>query len=363
MPGTHYETLGLAPDATPEQVKRAYRRLARKHHPDAGGDGEAFRRVQEAYETLADPESRRAYDRTSAAGRSRGARPPEAGARWQDGQDFPGGSGFGGATIEDLLGGGWPSGLWETFGSGVPFADEAPSGSPGDVHATVRISLERSLLGTEVSVPRWGMAPCPDCGGRGLGPERRIACNRCGGRGVSGLISPRTCQACGGEGTIAVNACIACRGDGWVAAEEGKATVAIPAGTASGAVLRLPYGRPSHAGVGQLHLTVEVEPHPVWSREGDDLMVEIPLTLREAVLGCEVPVSTPDGRRLRLRVPPGIQPGRRLRLRGQGVRNGRNAGDLVATARISVPTSLSPEERAAWESIPGDGSSLRKGLS
>ena len=330
----YYLVLGLRPGASEGEIKRAYRRLARKYHPDINpGDHTAetvFRRVVEAYETLIDPERRSLYDR--------GDQQPvqDSGTMSFEGFDF--------SVVSDSRTSATFSELFaDVFQRSAGATDTRPMGG-AEIHAAVPISFEESVRGTERQFSVTRQVACSVCEGRGAVRTAEGQCIQCHGTGSirwtrGHMIFGRACTACGGSGRLQQQACGACAGHGLHARAE-SVSVWIPPGVADGARLRVPgrgHGGRRGGATGDLVITVQVAPHPVFQRHGDDLFMVVPIAVHEAALGAKVDVPTPDGV-ARVRVPPGTQAGQRFRLHGRGVTmaDGR-AGDLIVEVRIVVP--------------------------
>jgi molecular chaperone DnaJ len=336
-----YTLLGLTPEATTGDIKRAYRRLARKYHPDINpGDRAAevrFRQIQEAYEILTDPERRRAYDQAGRVeARSDGA------SYGFEGFDFSVEASFGpgASTFGDLFGG-----VFRRAAAGRP-GDGAEQGA--DLYATAALSFGEAMRGAERPVTVTRGDRCAACHGAGLVRGSDGPCLRCDGSGTlrtarGHMVFSRPCEACGGVGRQPPRACPRCGGLG-VETRAETVTVRLPPGIADGARIRVP-GK-GNAGLrggpaGDLYVAVSVAADPVFRREGDDLHVQVPVAVHEAALGARIEVPTVDGP-ASLRVPPGMQSGQRLRLRGRGApspRDGRR-GDLVVELRVVLPRVL-----------------------
>ncbi len=330
----YYLILGLRPGATEGEIKRAYRRLARRYHPDINpGDDAAetlFRRIVEAYETLMDPQRRRLYDTGSPQAHE------ESAPLSFDGFDF--------SVVSDSRTGATFSELFaDVFQRSAGLDDTRPQ--PGaDIHASVSLSFEESVRGTERQMTVTRQEPCAMCQGRGAVRTAEGQCLQCHGSGSvrwtrGHMVFSRACTSCSGTGRRRELSCAACAGLGLTPRTEPVA-VRIPSGVASGDRLRVT-GK-GHAGrfggtVGDLVVVVNVAEHPLFRRQGDDLQLTLPVAMHEAALGAKVDVPTPDGL-AKLRVPPGTQAGQRFRLRGRGVTgaDGRT-GDLVIEIRVVVP--------------------------
>ena len=335
MAQDHYATLGVARDASPDEIKRAYRRLARELHPDAKpGDAtaeERFKEVSRAYEILSDPEKRNRYDMF---GDDRGA----------------------GVGFSDM---GGISDLFASFFGGGFGGGGAPRG-PGrgsDLLAEIELTLEEADTGVERDVEVVSLGECGDCGGSGAAPGTfPTRCSDCGGTGeqrqvrrtvFGNVMTASTCPRCGGTGEEIVSPCSRCGGRGRVQVTD-TLTVQVPPGVDDGAQLRVS-GR-GEAGVrggrsGDLYVAVRIAPHPVFKRAGDDLGCEVKVPMTIAALGGNVEVPTLEGPE-RLDIDPGTQSGEVVRLKGKGMTrlHGRGRGTLVALLRVETPTDLDDEQ-------------------
>jgi len=362
MANTLYETLGVKKDATEAEIKKAYRKLAREHHPDRNpGDKAAedrFKEVQNAYDVLSDAEKRKQYDTFgSANGRPGGPGGPNV--------NFGGGN-FDFGDLGDFLGGIFNRG-------GTAGARQRPRGMRGaDIEAEVRLSFDDSLRGIETRVPVEVETACSECGGTGAKPGTAPKiCPDCGGRGVlaesQGLFAlSQPCPRCRGNGTVIEDPCPRCHGSGRERRTK-RYTVKIPAGVKDGTRIRLK-GK-GEAGLnggpaGDLFVVTRVEPSPLYERRGADLVVNVPITYAEAALGASVEVPTPEGP-VALKVPAGSEDGKLLRIRGRGAPKlkGSGRGDVLARVRVSVPKKLSKRERELLEELQKvSGENPREGL-
>jgi len=316
----YYEVLGVPKGASETEVKKAYRRLARKLHPDVNpGDKAAqkrFQEVQEAYEVLRDDEKRRAYDRFGHAGPGHGFDPRGAGG--------PGGAGFGG-----FGGGGRGPGFG---GGGGPFEGvHFESGDLGDLFG--------NLFGGGRRAPA-GPQPGEELRGQIEVPFRDAVL---GGTASLSLRRERTCPTCGGTGRTGKTRCATCHGEG-VVAESERVRIKIPEGTEDGGTIRVPgKGGPGGNGgpAGDLYVTVRVAPHPYFERQGNDIHAIVPVTVKEAYGGAEIDVPTIHGT-MRAKIPPGTQGRQRFRLRSKGVKDPRTggAGDHIYSVRVMIPKQL-----------------------
>jgi molecular chaperone DnaJ len=343
-----YSVLGVNPTASAEEIKRAYRKLARKHHPDRNpGDAEAearFKEIQAAYDTLSDPDRRAEYDAARSAPRptSRAARSGEA---------------FTDISFDDLFGGVFDRGGRRTSSRG------RRSRSPrigDDVEVEVEISFDEAFDGAVKQVPVTLEVDCRTCHGTGARPGAGTrTCPQCGGRGIvgdsSGFFSlSRTCPRCEGEGRVPAETCATCGGSGRERIRK-RFRVEIPAGATDGTRIKL-FGK-GDAGAdggaaGDLYVVTAVKPSPLFKRRGADLIIDVPISFTEAALGATVEVPTPDGR-VSLKVPAGSQDGRQLRLRGRGMPKlrGSGRGDLIARLHVVVPKRLTAKQRQAVERL------------
>jgi molecular chaperone DnaJ len=345
-----YKVLEVSKDAPQDEIRRSYRRLARKYHPDANpGDKRAeerFKEVQHAYEVLSTPEKRREYDegpRTFFG--SQGAGQP-SGANFQD--------------FSDLLGG--FGNLGDIFGRATSATQRTPA--KGDnITVNVRLSFKDALNGvtTRVGVPV--EEACGECRGTGAAPGTMpLTCPECGGRGVQsrdqGFFALSTpCSRCGGEGRIIEKPCTVCGGNGRLRRNR-QVKVRIPAGAKDGMKVRIP-GRGS-AGrkggpAGDLYVVTRVEEHPVFRRRGDDFVVEVPVSFVEAVLGAQIEVPRPGGGTVRVKLPAGTQDGKQFKVRGAGAprtkKNGAENGNLIVRVGLVVPKKLKRREREILEAL------------
>jgi molecular chaperone DnaJ len=342
-----YEVLGVPKNASDDEIKKAYRKLARDFHPDRNpgdnGAEERFKDVQAAYDILSDAEKRKAYDAFGEAGARGfgGAGPDLGGMRFEE---------FDLSNLGDLLGG--------MFGGGARRTASRQPVRGNDLETHVRISFEDSLRGAQVRIPVEVETACSVCHGTGAEPGTApVTCPQCGGRGVvsdsQGLFAiSQPCPRCRGNGTIVEKPCKRCRGSGRERVTK-RYSVKIPPGAKSGTRVRLKgKGEAGHnAGpAGDLFVVVDVEPSPLYERRGSDLVLEVPVTYGEAALGGSVDIPTPDGP-VSLKIPAGTESGKLLRVKGRGVPHlkGNGRGDLLARVSVTVPKKLTKAEREALE--------------
>ena len=342
-----YNLLGVGEEAGAEEIKKAYRKLAQKLHPDANPDdpvaAERFKEVSEAYAVLSDEEKRREYDQVRAMG---------SGAFGGFGE----GGGFGGrqrVRVEDLFGDGGVD-LDGIFGG---FGRRRRSRSGEDQTARLRLSFEEAVRGAAAVVETDGEAACSRCRGRGAEPGTGVeVCERCGGDGMvasnQGVFSfANPCPACRGSGRIISSPCSACRGSGRERRTR-RIKVKVPAGVSDGGTIRLPgKGGPGAGGgpPGDLLVKVRVDDHPVFTRRGKNLHLKLPLSFTDAALGAKVQVPTLNGS-VTLRIPPGTPSGRIFAVRKQGVAARRGQpGDLLVETSVTVPDKLPRAARKMLE--------------
>jgi len=355
----YYDVLGVGRDASEEDLKKAYRRLAMKYHPDRNqGDKEAearFKEVNEAYDVLKDPEKRAAYDRYGHA-----AFDPSMGGGGFGAGGFGagGGSPFGG-SFEDIF--------EEMFGrfTGRGPGGRGAAGRGADLRQQVEISLEEAFSGTKKTIRVPTLVACEACKGTGAegGSAAIQTCASCHGAGKiraqqGFFLIERTCPTCGGQGRIIKNPCKACGGAGRVQRDR-TLSVTIPAGVEDGTRIRL--AGEGEAGVrgappGDLYVDVAVRPHPIFQREGANIFIRVPLRMTQAALGEAIEVPTIDGGRARVTIPAGTQSGDQFRLRGKGFSVLRSAarGDMYVQVMVETPQNLTKRQRELLEEFEAE---------
>ena len=346
MARDYYEILGVPRNASQEEIKRAFRRLARQYHPDVSDAPDAeerFKEINEAYAVLSDPEKRAAYDRFGHAGVH----------GMGDSSHF---------TAEDFVD------LFEElfgFGFGGRRGPQRPRPRRGrDIHLKVTLTFEEAAFGTEKTIEVTRQEVCPVCHGTGAAPGTQpLRCSTCGGTGrvrqarqifLGTLVQETVCPTCGGTGEVITSPCPECRGRG-VVQRKVRRVVPIPAGVDTGTQIRL--AGEGHVGQhggppGDLYLEVQVKPHPYFRRKGDDVLLEISVNMAQAALGADVKVPTLEGEEV-LHIPPGTQPGQVFRLPGKGFphlrRNGR--GDQIVMVDVEIPTRLNHRQRELLQEL------------
>lgn len=351
----YYKVLGVSPDASQDEIRKAYRRLTKKYHPDRhGGDKDAeqkFKEITEAYEVLGDPEKRKQYDQFRAAGARGGFEGFEG---YEDIFGGAGGAGGGGRSFsfEDL--GGLGDLFSQMFGGGAGArTQQAPPQRGRDIRTRVTIPFDLAVKGGKIDVQVPRQQTCSRCQGSGAAPGSKASvCPRCGGSGqmqsgLGGFSVSRACPQCFGRGRIIRNRCSACGGQG-IIERPSKVEVSIPKGIEDGQKLRLSsLGQPGVNGgaSGDLILQVNVRAHPKFTRKGKHVYSKVNVDMVEATLGTEVEVQTLDGW-VTVKVPPGTQPGQKLRLKGRGVERPDGVkGDHYVEVRVKIPRKLNERQK------------------
>ena len=354
MAKSFYDILGVSKDASADEIKSAYRKLARKYHPDLHpGDEEMankFKEISEAYDTLSDPQKKSAYDNPSPFG---------------DG-GF-GGGGFGGFEGFGSFGGGGGGifdSIFDMFGGGGRSSRQRED-IGDDININLTLTFEEACFGAQKEISVTRKEPCPSCKGTGAKDGTKYkSCGTCGGTGrvkyaqdtpFGRVVSERVCSACHGKGKIIEETCPDCSGRG-LTKKTVKLKVNIPAGVETGQVMtvrgegeKAPSGR-----AGNLQLIINVEPHKVFTRSGNDLYLEMPVTFIQATLGEKVKIPTIKGTELQFGLTEGITSGTVLKLKGHGISTKRGTGDMFVTVIVDLPKKLTKEQKTKLKELEKD---------
>jgi len=370
----YYATLGVEKRASTDDIKKAFRKLAQKHHPDKGGDEAHFKEITEAYAVLTDEKKRREYDAygQAFAGSTRSTNSGQAGS---------GQGPFGGFDFSQFQQGFGNGGVEFDFGDifGDIFGGRrggSPRGTPRgrDISIDLEIPFKDATFGTKRSVLIAKVATCEVCGGSGARPGTELdTCKTCNGSGrihetrrsiLGQFTSERVCETCDGSGKVPKEKCGECKGHG-VRRREVEIHVTVPPGIDDGEMIRLTgQGEAVKAGVaGDLYVKMHVKRHPVFHREGANLIMTLPVKLTDALLGTMVPIETLEGKTLEVKIPPMKRAEELLRVRGKGVPVGsagglsraESRGDLIIRLEVALPNKLSSRARAAVESLKPEG--------
>jgi molecular chaperone DnaJ len=343
-PRDFYQVLGVSESATPEEIKKTYRRLAKQYHPDANPNNpqaaELFKQISEAHGVLSDPEKRKKYDTM----RKLGAFEPRTGAQ--------GGPRGGGGPSETFDFGDFGSmGLGDIFSSIFGRGKkEEPRGE--SVEVQLEVPFRTAALGGKVPVTLSVNETCPTCSGSGGAPGATLSqCPECKGRGTisfgqGGFAVNRPCPMCRGRGKVPSQKCPTCDGVGETRSER-RVMITVPSGTESGLRIRLRgQGASGRNGSppGDLMVTFQVQPDRFFRREGLDLICDVTINLAQAILGTRLRVRTLTDKKVVLKIPAGTQPDRKFRIRGEGIAKGERRGDLLVNVQVSLPDQLSPEQ-------------------
>ena len=346
----YYQVLGVSETATVDEIKKAFRRLAKQYHPDRNPKAQAaerFKEINEAHDVLSDPEKRKKYDqlRRYGAFAGRGAGPGGGG-----------GGAYGNAGVDfDLSDLGSFGGLGDLFSSIFGRRGSGRTEEEDEIEVAVAIPFRVAALGGRVPIVLPMAEVCPTCSGSGAAPGATLStCPECKRKGTisfgqGGFAVQRPCPVCRGKGKVPSQRCPTCNGNGEVTVQK-RLVITVPPGTDDGTRLRLK-GQGTK-GKGDVVVVVQVEPDRFFRREGAlDLVGVVPINVAQALLGSKVRVKTLDGRRVVLKIPPGTQHGQKFRIPGQGIeRNGRR-GDLFVEVHVTIPERLTPEQEAALKSF------------
>ena len=353
----YYQTLGVSETATTDDIKKAFRRLAKQFHPDRNPNNpqavERFKEVNEAHDVLSDTTKRKKYDEMRRYGAFAGA---GGGAGWAGGgRPAPGGGSAGAGVDFDPSDLGGFGGLGDLFSSIFGRRGESRGSEADDeVETTVTIPFRVAALGGKVPITLAMSEVCPQCSGSGAAPGATIStCPECRGRGIvsfgqGGFAVNRPCPVCRGKGKVPSQPCPTCRGSGDVRVEK-RLMITVPPGTEDGTRMRLK-GEGAR-GRGDIVVVFQVEPDRFFRREGLDVVCVVPINVMQAMLGSKIKVKTLDGKRVVLRIPPGTQHGQKFRIPGQGIEKGGRRGDQYVEVRVEIPESLTPEQAAAAQAF------------
>jgi molecular chaperone DnaJ len=366
-----YAVLGVPASATQDEIKKAYRKLAAKHHPDKNASdpkaAETFKGISEAYQTLGDETKRKQYDEMRRLGAFGGFGGGGArGGTGRPGAGHPPGGGAGGMRFEDLGDLGGLGGLGDIFSSmfggnarGTTGTQARPRGPQRgqDIEATLEIPFRTAALGGKVPVELDVAEECATCHGSGAAPGAKlVTCTECGGRGTisfgqGGFAVQRPCPVCLGRGQVPTERCPTCHGTGEVRTRK-KVVITVPPGVDEGTRIRLkgqgargPKGGPP----GDLLITFQVKPDRFYRREGLDVIAPVKINIAQATLGTKLSVKTLDGKKVTIKIPPGTTSGRRFRVPGQGIEREGRRGDLIVEVQVTVPETLTPEQEEAMK--------------
>jgi molecular chaperone DnaJ len=355
MAKNYYETLGLDKKASKDDIKKAFRTLAQKHHPDKGGDEARFKEITEAYSVLSDEKKRREYDSYGQTFNGGG----QGGFGGFDPSQF---SGFGGGVefdLNDLFGG-----FGDIFGGGARSSTRMKRGR--DISVDIEVSFKESILGGKRTVLITKIDKCDVCNGTGAKPNTEMeTCKTCNGAGklhetrdsvLGAFTSVRACATCDGTGKIPKEKCSNCSGHG-VLKKEAELNIDIPRGIDGGEMIRMPgQGEAIKGGVaGDLYVKIHVKPHATFRKEGANLVMDLPVKLTDALLGTTVSVTAIDDKVFEVKVPPMTKTEEVLRLRNKGVHYDNGTGDLLIKVTAILPKKLSGKAKKAIEELKSEG--------
>jgi molecular chaperone DnaJ len=356
MAKNYYETLGVEKKATQDDIKKAFRKLAQKHHPDKGGDEARFKEITEAYSVLSDEKKRREYDSYGQTFNGGGGGP--AGGFGFDPSQF---SGFNNGGVEFDFGD-----IFEGFGDIFGGSRGTRMKRGRDISVDIEVTFKESILGGKRSILISKVDKCEVCTGTGAKPNTELeTCKTCNGAGrihetrqtIMGAIQMQTvCPACEGSGKVPKEVCENCKGHG-VLKREVELNIDIPRGIDGGEMIRMPgMGEAVKGGVsGDLYVKVHVKPHAVFRKEGAHLTMDLPVKLTDALLGTSVSVTTIDDKVLEVKVPPMSKTEEILRIRGKGVHYEHGTGDLLIRVTTTLPKKLSGKAKKAIEDLKSEG--------
>ena len=359
MAKDYYNVLGVEKGASKEEIKKAFHKLAHKHHPDKNkGDDTKFKEVNEAYQVLSDDKKRASYDQFGSADGPQGFGGGQGGPF--GGFDFSGASGgveFDMGDLGDIFG--------DFFGGGMGGRrQQARRGR--DISTEIDLSFDESIFGVERTVLLTKQSTCDICKGTGGKPGTKMeTCKTCNGQGqvremkrsiLGNFSTTRICETCHGAGKVPAEKCIECNGKG-VRAQQQEITVKIPAGINSGEMVRMTgMGEAVQGGqTGDLYIKINVRPHSVFKRDGSNLTMDLPIKLSDALLGTTYELKTLEGSTVEVKIPEGINHGEYLRVRSKGVPSGSARGDIILRIQIKMPSKLSKKSKEAIQKLKEEG--------
>jgi molecular chaperone DnaJ len=355
----YYALLGVAETATPDEIKKAYRRLAKQYHPDANPNdkeaAEKFKEIGEAYGVLSEPDKRKQYDEMrknpfsfaarGGAGRARssGGAGSDAGIHFEDMADLGG--------LSDLF-----ESIFQRGGKKKAGGRAAPTRG-NDIEYIVEVPFTTAARGGKITITVPVTEECATCNGTGAAPGTKLqTCPECAGSGhiqfgQGGFAVSRPCPNCLGRGQVPASACTVCHGSGQVT-QNRQIAITVPPGVDTGSKLRVAgQGERGAGGPGDLIVNFRVQPDRFFKRDGLDLIVNIPINIAQAVLGSKVRIRTLDDKKVALKIPPGTQSGTRFRIPGQGIEKGGRRGDQYVQVKVEVPEELTDEQRALFQEL------------
>jgi len=363
----YYELLGVQKTASQEEIKKAFHKLAHKHHPDKGGDEKKFKEINEAYQVLSDTQKRAQYDQYGRVFDQNGAGPDMSGFNWAWGN----GQGQKSENIEFDLGD--MGDIFEQFfgGSfdGRRRSSRKDSKKGRDIQVDIEINLERVLKESTEEISLAKLIICQRCNGNGAEPDSKVKeCFSCRGTGqvqqikktmFGSFTNLTTCPECKGEGTIPEKPCNVCRGEGRIKGQE-TINIQIPAGIDSNQVIKIEgKGEAGRKGAksGNLYVRIFIKAHPIFERKGDDLFCQTEINFSQASLGDEIEIKTLEGTNILLQIPTGTESGKVLRISGKGIPhfNGYGMGNLYIELRVKTPKKLSKEQKKLLEDLKNSG--------
>jgi molecular chaperone DnaJ len=357
----YYEVLGVSKDSSNEQIKKAYRTLARKHHPDidkSTGAAERFKEINEAYQVLSDPQKKAAYDQFGHNAFQGGGTPGGGYGGYGYGSPFNVNVDFGGFRDPFEI-------FEEFFGSSSPFGSARRRGGPRvgeDLHYELSVPFEQAAFGVEKKIELPRLEVCSECSGSGAEKgSKKITCTTCNGKGqvqqatnsiLGQILMNRSCPTCKGEGEIIEQKCAKCKGEGRIKGYH-ETSIKIPAGIDDGDTVRfqgLGQAGEKGGGYGDLYITVRVAPHKELKRSGYNTYIELPVSFTQAALGDTVEVPTLDGN-VKLKIPEGVQTGTDIRIKEKGIKHGTSRGDQFVRVKVVTPTKLSGKQKESLKDL------------